>query len=202
MSRFLVFGAGATRSISFCAFLVAFSLSPLPSAPAAITSTGDVAPSNPSTWTASTIGYIGNTASGTLTVDGGSGLLSNTAYIGYYPGSTGSVTVSGTNSNWTNSQDINVGYYGSGSLNIDGATVNSGLVVGYYGSFGIAIVNITNGGRFHSYQDGVIIGNASGSNGAITVDGPNSTCTSISPTSTSATLAAVCSASLMAVLLR
>jgi hypothetical protein len=85
MSRFSeMCAATAARSILFCcALLAALSLAgPLPSARAAITPTGDVSPSNPSGWTSSTNGIVGNTASGTLTVDGGSDLLSNYGYIG------------------------------------------------------------------------------------------------------------------------
>ena len=59
--------ATATRSIAFWfALLAAFSLvGPLPPAFAAITPTGDILPTNPSTWTTYTSGYIGNTASET-----------------------------------------------------------------------------------------------------------------------------------------
>ena len=85
MSRFpATCVATSRRSLSFCfALLAAFSLAgPLPSARADITPIGDVSPSNRSTWTTSTTGYIGNTASGTLTLNDGSDLLSYYGYIG------------------------------------------------------------------------------------------------------------------------
>ena len=57
--------------------------------PAAITATGNVSPSNPAGWTSSTIGYIGMTSTGSVTVDSGSDLLSSYACLGYNSGSTG-----------------------------------------------------------------------------------------------------------------
>ena len=69
-------------------------------------------------------------------------------YIGCTSGSTGTVTVDGTGSTWTNSGDLYVGYYGNGTLNITG---------------GGAVSN-TNG----------YIGYNSGSTGTVTVDGTGS----------------------------
>ena len=63
-----------------------------------ITPTGDVSPVNPSTWTSSTDGYIGNTASGALMVNGGSVLLSRYGTIGNNSTATGIVDVAGTGS--------------------------------------------------------------------------------------------------------
>ena len=106
------------RFLILCALLVAFSAS---TARAAITPTGDVIPADPSTWDSSTTGYIGDTYAGTLTVDGGSGLLSYTGYIGNNSGSSGTVTVDGSGSTWSNySGCLNVGYSGSGTLKITG----------------------------------------------------------------------------------
>jgi len=70
----------------------------LPAARAAITPQGDVTPwtpPNPLNWTSSTAGYVGNTASGTLTVDAGSTLTSGTSSIGYGSSATGLGYVSG-----------------------------------------------------------------------------------------------------------
>jgi T5SS/PEP-CTERM-associated repeat protein len=92
---------------------------PLPLLRATITPVGDVEPANPTTWNSSTIAFIGNTASGTLTVNGGSDLLSNTAYIGNYSGVTGIAIVDGIGSTWTGS-DLYVGSFGSGTATISG----------------------------------------------------------------------------------
>ena len=128
-----------------------FLAGPLSSARAAFTPTGNVEPSGPATWTSSTRGYIGNTASGTLTVNGGSNLLSSYGEIGYDKNGRGVVNVSGSGSTWSSGQ-FDVGYFGSGTLSIS----NGGSASGYYGN----------------------IGCLSGSTGLVTVDGTGSTWTS------------------------
>ena len=179
--------------------LAVFSLAvPLASAWAEITPTGDVSPSNPSTWTNLTEGYIGNTASGTLTVNGGSDLLSRDAYIGYGNTATGGVNVDGSGSTWNMGYELDVGVHGGGMLSITGggsvsnatgvigsssgstglATVSgsgstwingSGLYVGRSGS---GTLSITSGGSVSSSWS--LIGNDFGSTGAATVDGADS----------------------------
>lgn len=110
-----------TCSISFYfALLAALSVvGPPASARAAITPLGDVSafPPTPPAWASYTTGYIGNTGSGTLTVDGGSDLLSATGYIGYGSSATGVVNIVGTGSTWTTSM-LYVGNSGSGTLSI------------------------------------------------------------------------------------
>lgn len=76
-----------------------------------------------STWTNSGILIVGNSGTGILSVTGG-GSVSNTgvAYIGGNSGSNGTVTVGGGtgSSAWTNSSEVMVGYFGTGTLNITG----------------------------------------------------------------------------------
>ncbi len=113
--------ATATHSMSFWfALLAAFSLAgPLPSARADITWFGDIAPPNPPSWDYYTTGYVGCTGTGTVVVDGGSGLLSAYCYLGCDRGAAGTVTVDGAGSTWNNSLgDLYVGNSGSGTLNI------------------------------------------------------------------------------------
>jgi fibronectin-binding autotransporter adhesin len=116
----------------------------LPSARADKTLAGDVAPSDLSTWNYnSTVGYIGNTASGTLTVDGGSDLSSEYGYIGNGNSSAGVVNVVGTGSTW-NTQYLYVGNSGSGTLNVvsGGAVSSVTAYLGYCpGSVGTATVD-------------------------------------------------------------
>jgi len=81
---------------------------------AAIVGSGDVNPADPSTWTSNTTGYIGQSSTGIVTVEGGSGLLSKYGYLGYNSGAIGTATVTGAGSVWTNSS-LYVGYNGSGS---------------------------------------------------------------------------------------
>jgi fibronectin-binding autotransporter adhesin len=144
--------AGAMQSmLLWFAFLAMILLAgPLLSARAAFTPLGDVVPADPSTWTSTTTGNIGNTSAGTLTVDGGSDLLSQYGYIGNGGTATGVVIVSGAGSTWTNSRHIYVGYSGSGTFSIaaGGAVTNSSSsyssFIGYNsGSTGMATVSDT-----------------------------------------------------------
>ena len=98
-------------------------------------------------------GFVGDTASGTLTVDAGSGLLSSSAYIGYSSTATGTLTIDGAGSTWTNGNRIYVGLNGSGTL------------------------SITNGGTVTCPIGYPSIGYATGSTGMVAVDGAGSTWT-------------------------
>jgi len=76
--------------------------------------------------------YVGITAPGTLTIEGGGSVSDKRAYVGNV--STGTVTVTGAGSTWTNSSVINIGYGavygtpGTGTLIIeDGGYVYSGV---------------------------------------------------------------------------
>ena len=82
-----------------------------------------------SSWTDRAELSVGHYGSGTLVVRNG-GSVSNTtgkigwsSYYGYGPD--GTVTVDGTDSSWTNSEDLYVGYHGPGTLTItDGGLVS------------------------------------------------------------------------------
>ena len=67
---------------------------------AAITTSGDVTP-DPTTTTLSDDLFVGNTADGNMTVNGGSPVENNLGYVGLNTGSTSMVTVTGTGSTWT-----------------------------------------------------------------------------------------------------
>jgi T5SS/PEP-CTERM-associated repeat protein len=131
--------------------LAALSASP---AWAAVTSTGNVSPAAAATWTASTTGYIGNTAAGTVTVNGGSVLNSSVANIGNSNGVTGTVAIDGFGSTWTNSGSAYIGAGGTGSI------------------------ALTNGGALSDTVG--MMGEFSNSAGTVTVDGPGSKWTSTS----------------------
>jgi T5SS/PEP-CTERM-associated repeat protein len=158
MSRFTATcAAHATRSIlCWSALLAAILLAaPHPSAFGAITPEGDVLPANPSAWDSTTVGYIGRTAAGTLTVDGQSDLLSYDGEIGFDSAGTGVVNVAGSGSTWTNYGELEVGNYGSGTLSItSGGSVESTFIDNYGITF---------------------IGRNAGAKGLVTVDGAGST---------------------------
>ncbi|WP_319531284.1 hypothetical protein [uncultured Cohaesibacter sp.] len=71
-----------------------------------------------------------------LTIQNGGVLNSETTYVGANPGSLGTVTVTGTGSQWTLSDDLFIGLMGDGTVNVlDGATVASDtVVIGYVSS--------------------------------------------------------------------
>ena len=105
---------------------------PILSAHADIIPNGDVSP-DCFTWGGSTTGYVGNTGSGTPTVNGGEPpSFSGTGYIGYSSGSVGVVSVDGFGSTWNNSNNLYVGYSGSGTLSItNGGSVSvAGAIFG------------------------------------------------------------------------
>ena len=125
----------------------------VPSASAAVVSTGDVSPPDPTTWTYYTFAAIGETGSGAVSVNGGDEIRSYLGYIGKEPGAVGEVTVSGPSSEWYNKCYIYAGFDGTGTLNIQ------------------------NGGRVSTHGTSnysVFIGCHSGSTGVITVDGAGS----------------------------
>ena len=117
--------------------------------------TGDVSPADPTTWTASSNAYVGYTlGDGTLRLQGGGGLASNTSYLGYAAGKTGAVIVDGAGSKWTDGGALYVGYNGTGNL------------------------AITNGGAVSTTL--AEVGVNTGANGTVTVDGAGSAWTSSS----------------------
>ena len=133
------------------------------------------------------------------TVSGGRGAPSGPAFVGDYAGSQGTVTVDGTGSRWT-SGFVQVGRAASGTLNITngGTVMSSGCIIAegpgvqgsvtvdggsstwvvggtelLIGDFGVANLQITNGGAVSSFYDSWIAFEPN-SSGIVTVDGPNS----------------------------
>ncbi len=164
--------------------------------PAAIYSTGNVNPADPSTWDSSTIAYIGNTGTGSVIADGGSDLVSYYGYLGYYSDSSGEVTIDGIGSTWNNSGCLEVGLQGDGTLTITngGAVISNHVGIGPWststgevtvdgigstltdsGRLGVGhgTLNITDGGTVSS--NGCTIAGT----GEVTVDGAGSTWTNL-----------------------
>ena len=163
-----------------------------------ITTTGNINPVNPATWTSSTYGYIGDTADGTMKIDSGTDVISHVGYIGNESGSTGTVTVQGSGSTWNNGNVMYIGHLGEGVLNItDGGVVNnsgtcyiahdsgssgSATVIGsssvwdndqlWVGAIGVGTLNISDGGTVRSFSGK--IGYTRDSTGTVIVDGTES----------------------------
>jgi T5SS/PEP-CTERM-associated repeat protein len=162
-----------------------------------IASTGDISPTAATSWTSSTEGYIGDTAGGTLTVNGGSSLTSFSGYVGYGNTATGVVNVSGSDSAWNVSNNLYLGYSGQATLSLTAG----GSLASYYGYVGYdsaatGVVNISGSGSAWNVSDNLYlgyggqgslsvtaggsvsasceIGSLSGSSGTLTIDGSGS----------------------------
>ncbi|MEN6452105.1 MAG: PEP-CTERM sorting domain-containing protein [Thermoguttaceae bacterium] len=171
---------------------------------AAISTTGNVEPTDPASWNSGTTCYIGRTSTGSMTIDSGSSLISCVAWIGLQKNVTGTVTVTGSGSTWTKSSQIGVGSEGCGTLNILAGGIVSdgwGLIGGSSGSTGTVTVdgagstwtntagiqaggsgtgtlNVTNGGTVICNGGVDYIGSSYHSTGTVNVDGAGSTWTS------------------------
>jgi T5SS/PEP-CTERM-associated repeat protein/autotransporter-associated beta strand protein len=112
-------------------------------------STGTVTVTGPgSSWNNSPGGglNIGSFGTGTLTIANGGTVINNTAStanVGNAAGSTGTVTVTGPGSTWSNSAGVNIGNSGTGTLTV----ANGGIVSG-------PVVIATNGGSIGTLNIG------------------------------------------------
>lgn len=114
-----------------------------------------------SPWTVPDTGEltVGDTGTGTLTINAGGIVTSTTGYIGNSSGSTGTVSVTGAGSTW-NSGGLYVGYEGTGTLNVeDGAAYesNNGLSVGYSAN-AVGTVTVSGAGSLLDVGSGAIVG--------------------------------------------
>lgn len=151
-------------------------------------------------WTNSGALYVGYGGTGTLDIQSGAKVSDTDGHIGFSAGSNGRVTVDNDLSQWMNSGSVTVGDSGTGTLNITngGAVTNvDGIIASVAGSTGMVTVdgagstwtNSGNGGlkvgkagngTLTIQNGGVVtdfsgfIGNDSGSNGIVNVDGAGS----------------------------
>nr|WP_180882931.1 autotransporter domain-containing protein [Mesorhizobium loti] len=104
---------------------------------------------------------VGGTATGSLTISHG-GTVSNTiGRIGGADGSTGTVTVDGMGSKWTNTDELFVGAGGTGTLTIsNGGTINSWAGILGWGGDGNGTVTVTDAGSHWSSSNTVFVGSA------------------------------------------
>ena len=120
--------------------------------------------------------FVGYEGHGELTIGGGGSVANAHGYIGNLSGSTGAVTVTGSNSTWTNSNILYVGYSGKGTLTIeDGGSV--GNTLGYIGKVSGATNSVTvrDGGSAWANSDDLYVGYSG--KGALTVEnGGNVSC--------------------------
>ena len=126
-------------------------------------STGAVTVTGPgSTWNNSPGGglNVGAFGTGTLTIANGGTVINdtpNTANIGEFAGSRGTVTVTGADSTWSNSLGVNIGRLGTGTLTVaDGGIVNGPIMIA------------TNPGSIGTLNIGAGVGNPAVAPGTLT----------------------------------
>lgn len=125
--------------------------------------------SSKNTLTTSTL-IVGNTApgNGTLNISGGGVVTDPQASIGLDTGAVGSVTVSGSGSQWLNSGLLEVGQQGRGTLSIQtGAVVTS--INASVGEFSGSSGTVTVSGKGAQWNDSGVVAVGSGGQGTLTV---------------------------------
>jgi T5SS/PEP-CTERM-associated repeat protein len=116
---------------------------------------------------------------GVLTISNGSTLTSVDGIVGAFnsPGApkSGRVVVTGTNSLWSNTGEVDVGYNGTGELNIQagGRVISANTFAGSFGGNGS--INISTGGRLETTSGVLIADNTGATTATATVTGSNST---------------------------
>jgi outer membrane autotransporter protein len=114
----------------------------------------------PSPWSIGGTLTVGNTGSGSLTIENG-GIVSNASgRIGSAAGSTGTATVTGAGSTWTSSVDLSVGQAGSGTLTIeDGGTVSNMTGRIGFGAISTGTATVTGAGSTWTNSKNLFVGN-------------------------------------------
>jgi len=119
-------------------------------AQAGITWSGDVIPDDPTLWTSATEAYVGKSSStgATLTINGGSDVVSGLTNIARYYISNASADVDGVGSTWTTG-DFFIGSNGYGRLNITagGAVSSINGDIGHVGSGPTRVSTVTVDGQ-------------------------------------------------------
>ena len=191
----VAFVAGRCPSLLLAVCLCLFC--PANAVHAAVVASGDVSPSNPSSWNFVGSGTIGSSSYGSLTITDGSYARITGCSVGFQSVATGEIIVDGDGStlegtgiafgvNGTGrlrvmaggdthytSYDVGVLIGSTGEVTVDGngSTLSgTGIDVGRYGT---GKLNITGGGNVH--VTGCSIGHETFSTGDVTVDGDGST---------------------------
>lgn len=112
---------------------------------------------------------VGNIGNGTLTAESSGEINSSNTVLGWVAGSTGTGTVSGTNSSWTNTGDFYVGFSGNGTLNIQNGgvvSVSGGTFIGQNAG-GVGAATVTGTGSTLTAATELIVGNSG--NGTLSI---------------------------------
>lgn len=130
---------------------------------------------------------VGYSGTGILSVEAGGMVISNReSYLGYDPGSAGTMVITGDWSRWSSASELNIGYKGAGRLDIlSGGKVDckAGWVGRYEGSVGVVRVRGT--GSAWDVSEQLSVGNG-GSAVLMIEDGAKVSCQSLGINSQSA----------------
>jgi T5SS/PEP-CTERM-associated repeat protein len=97
---------------------------------------------------------------GSLTIADGVEVSSFTGYLGYRAGSTGTATITGGGSSWTNRSSLDVGFHGSGALRVEaGGQVSSIYATVGYNSGATGMAAITGAGSKWTNSGELYVGN-------------------------------------------
>ncbi|GLR92058.1 autotransporter outer membrane beta-barrel domain-containing protein [Bradyrhizobium iriomotense] len=105
--------------------------------------------------------YVGAAGTGQLTISNGATLTDTTAAIGFQAGSTGTVTVTGAGSAWTNNGDLSIGRLGSGTLQVlsGGSVSAANAYVGDLASSANGSLTVSGTGSLFTTSSTLIVGN-------------------------------------------
>jgi autotransporter-associated beta strand protein/T5SS/PEP-CTERM-associated repeat protein len=94
--------------------------------------------------------HVGGAGENAVVILNGGSISNFDGYIGFGNGSTGTVNMN--SGNWTNGENLRVGYYGNGTLNLTGGSIsNVNGVIGRYGASN-GMANVSGGTWSSSYQ--------------------------------------------------
>lgn len=114
---------------------------------AVITASGNVTPTypggNPDPWNTGDELIVADGSNGSLSIIGGSDVISSGGTQGFSPLTNGTITVSGAGSTWTNSANLRIGAFGKGTLNVlaGGHVDDQDASVGHLGGMGEVLVS-------------------------------------------------------------
>jgi fibronectin-binding autotransporter adhesin len=113
---------------------------------------------------------VGDGGSALLTIENGGAISDATGSVGRVPATSGTATVTGAGSAWSNSGTLTIGDAGTGTLSVDhGASVSAAEIV--IGDVGSGSLSIANGASVSA--PAIVIADQAGSIGTLTIGAPS-----------------------------
>ncbi len=120
---------------------------------------------------------FGFAGSGTVTVeDGGEMTNDGVTSLGFFPDSAGMVTITGAGSRWENNDNVSVGIFGSGTIDIDDGGVAALQGLGIAADVaGVGVVTVRDANSQLRIRDNLVVGgsvfdNSSGGDGTLNIE--------------------------------